>query len=77
MRVENFSGTEPSSVPRIEAPVAINGEGEPWNKREIIEAALAAAKLEELVGSPKPVREQHRAEINALNERLTKAQEEE
>jgi signal transduction histidine kinase len=99
MRVENFSATESSSAPRVEAPVAINAEGEPWNEREIIEAARTAAKFEELVRSSQPLLavmnwaihrlrvralaerqrllEQHRAEITALNERLTKAQEEE
>jgi formate hydrogenlyase transcriptional activator len=33
--------TTPSAAPRVEAPAATNAEGEPWDEREIIEAALA------------------------------------
>jgi PAS domain S-box-containing protein len=41
---ESWVSTTPSAAPRVEAPVAINGEGEPWNEREIIEAALAETR---------------------------------
>jgi DNA-binding NtrC family response regulator len=36
--------TTSSAAPRVEAPAAINGVGEPWNEREIIEAALAKTR---------------------------------
>jgi DNA-binding NtrC family response regulator len=36
--------TTSSAAPPVEAPAAIKGVGEPWNEREIIEAALAETR---------------------------------
>jgi transcriptional regulator with GAF, ATPase, and Fis domain len=41
---ESWLATTSSAAPRVEAPAAINGVGEPWNEREIIEAALAETR---------------------------------
>ena len=41
---ELWLSTTSSAAPRGEAPAAINGVGEPWNEREIIEAALAETR---------------------------------
>jgi len=41
---ELWLSTTSSAAPRVEAPAAINGVGEPWNEREIIEAALAETR---------------------------------
>jgi transcriptional regulator with GAF, ATPase, and Fis domain len=41
---ELWLATTSSAAPRVEAPAAINGVGEPWNEREIIEAALAKTR---------------------------------
>jgi formate hydrogenlyase transcriptional activator len=41
---ELWLSTTPSSAPRVEAPAATNAEGEPWDEREIIEAALAETR---------------------------------
>jgi formate hydrogenlyase transcriptional activator len=40
---ELWLSTTSSAAPRLEAPT-VNGEGEPWNDREIIEAALAKTR---------------------------------